>query len=168
MISDNISHSTVTKGSSEAGFTMIEILVALVILTIALLGLAGLQITSLQGGNNAYLRSQATLYTQDVIERMRANRIEAIAENYDITLAAGIPAATATVAEADINDWLRNISGMNPDGSVDATRTRGSLPGGDGSVDYDAGTQMVTVTVRWTDNYGGVSTTPQIQIVTRL
>ncbi len=168
MISDNISHSTVTKGSSEAGFTMIEILVALVILSIALLGLAGLQITSLQGGNNAYLRSQATLYTQDVIERMRANRIAAIAENYDITLAAGIPAATGTVAEADINDWLRNISGTNPDGSVDATRTRGSLPGGDGSVDYSALTQMVTVTVRWTDNYGGVSTTPQIQIVTRL
>ena len=168
MISASSSHSTETKGYSEAGFTMIEILVALVILSIALLGLAGLQITSLQGGNNAYLRSQATLYTQDVIERMRANRTAAIAENYDITLAAGIPAATGTVAEADINDWLRNISGTNQDGTVDATRTRGSLPEGDGSVDYNAGTQMVTVTVKWTDNYGGVLSYPQIQIVTRL
>jgi len=153
---------------NQGGFTMIEILVALVVLSIGLLGVAGLQITGLQGGNSSYLRSQANLYAQDIIERMRANRNAAVAQDYDITMTAGIPTATGTIAEQDINDWLRNISGRNPDGSTDATRTRGSLPGGDGSVDYDAGTQNVTVTVQWTDTYGGVASTQQIQMVTRL
>ncbi|MBA4253172.1 MAG: type IV pilus modification protein PilV [Pseudomonadota bacterium] len=56
-----------------AGFTLIEILVALVILSIGLLGVAGLQLRSLQTSHSSFERSIATLQARDLVERMWAN-----------------------------------------------------------------------------------------------
>lgn len=55
------------------GFTLIEVLMALLIMAIGLLGLANLQIISLKNSQSAYNRSQATLIAYDVIDRMRLN-----------------------------------------------------------------------------------------------
>jgi len=55
-----------------AGFTLIEILVALVILSIGLLGVAGLQLRSLQTSHSSFERSIATLQARDLVERMWA------------------------------------------------------------------------------------------------
>ncbi|HHH48248.1 MAG TPA: type IV pilus modification protein PilV [Gammaproteobacteria bacterium] len=57
-----------------AGFTLIEILIALVIFSIGLLGLAGMQLRGAEGTNTAYFRSQATLLANDMAERIHANR----------------------------------------------------------------------------------------------
>jgi len=57
-----------------AGFTLIEILIALVIFSIGLLGLAGMQLRGSEGTNTAYFRSQATLLANDMAERMHANQ----------------------------------------------------------------------------------------------
>jgi len=54
------------------GFTLIEILVALVILSIGLLGIAALQLRSLQNSHASYERSIATLQAKDLVERMWA------------------------------------------------------------------------------------------------
>ncbi|MGI2028825.1 type IV pilus modification protein PilV [Endozoicomonas acroporae] len=58
---------------SIKGFTLIETLVALLILSIGLLGMAGLQIVSLQSSNGALSRSQATMLSYDLVERIRRN-----------------------------------------------------------------------------------------------
>jgi type IV pilus assembly protein PilV len=55
------------------GFTLIEVLVAILVLAIGLLGLAGLQATSLRNNQSAYNRSQATQLAYDIADRMRAN-----------------------------------------------------------------------------------------------
>ncbi len=60
--------------AGTAGFTLIEILIALVIFSIGLLGLAGMQLRGSEGTNMAYFRSQATLIANDMAERMHANR----------------------------------------------------------------------------------------------
>ncbi len=54
----------------QAGFTLTEVLVAIVVLAIGLLGLAGLQAVGLRGNHGAYLKTQATLAAQDIIERV--------------------------------------------------------------------------------------------------
>lgn len=54
------------------GFTLIEILVALVILSIGLLGIAALQLRSVQNSHASYERSIATLQARDLVERMWA------------------------------------------------------------------------------------------------
>ena len=55
------------------GFTLIEVLVAMLVLAVGLLGLAGLQATSLRNNQSAYNRSQATQLAYDIADRMRAN-----------------------------------------------------------------------------------------------
>jgi len=57
----------------DKGFSLIEVLVAVVILSIGLLGLGALQATGINNTNNAYFRSQATVLANSLIERMRAN-----------------------------------------------------------------------------------------------
>jgi type IV pilus assembly protein PilV len=57
----------------DSGFTLVEVLVALVVLAIGLLGIAMMQTTALTANQGGYLRSQAVLQVQDIVERMRAN-----------------------------------------------------------------------------------------------
>lgn len=57
----------------ERGFTLIEVLIALLILVIGLLGVAGVQLVSMQQTANANKSSIATMYAQDIAERIRAN-----------------------------------------------------------------------------------------------
>lgn len=56
-----------------SGFTLLEVLVAIIIFSIGLLGLAGLQILSLKLSADSLLRTIATLQANDMIDRMRAN-----------------------------------------------------------------------------------------------
>ncbi len=65
----------------SAGFALIETLVAMVILTIGLLGVLALQNISLNSNHTAYLRTQATLLASDMADRIRAN-LPAV-EHYD-------------------------------------------------------------------------------------
>ena len=57
----------------NSGFTLIEVLVTIVVVSVGLLGLAGLQIDSLRANMNSETRSKATLLANDIVERMRAN-----------------------------------------------------------------------------------------------
>ena len=63
--------------TKSRGFTLIEVLIALVILSVGLLGLAGLQIISLKNNQSTYARGQANLMAMDVIDRIRANPVSA-------------------------------------------------------------------------------------------
>lgn len=69
----------------ERGYTLIEVLVALFIMSFGLLGMAGLQIVSLKQNQSAYMRSQATILAYDVIDRMRANVSAVEAGDYFIS-----------------------------------------------------------------------------------
>ena len=60
------------KGSA-LGSTLIEVLVALVILGIGVIGFSAMQLRSVAVVNEAYFRTQAILIAQDVIERIKAN-----------------------------------------------------------------------------------------------
>ena len=57
----------------HAGFTLIEILITVLVLSIGLLGLAGMQITGLRANMSSEARSKATLLANDIAERMRNN-----------------------------------------------------------------------------------------------
>ena len=128
---------------STAGFTLIEVLIALLVLSIGLLGLAALQSATLQFNHSAYLRSQATNLAYDMIDRMRANRQAALNGAYDGNFAAPAPACGAVVAggaavaDIDIAAW-RNALAC-------------SLPAGTGFVAV-AANGVTTVSVRWDES----------------
>lgn len=61
--------------NKNQGFTLVEIMIAVFVLAIGLLGMAGLQMASLKNNHSAYLRTQAVEYAYDISDRMRANSV---------------------------------------------------------------------------------------------
>ncbi|MCS6948044.1 MAG: type IV pilus modification protein PilV, partial [Steroidobacteraceae bacterium] len=103
------------------GFTLIEALIAVLVLSIGLLGIAGLQLASLQTNSVAYQRSQATMLAYDLLDRMRANRTAALNGAYDRNY--GDPRAVpvlpplAPVAVRDMNELMLRLDRLLPAGS---------------------------------------------------
>lgn len=150
------SGNRISQHQRNRGFSLMEVLVTLIVLSIGLLGLAGLQLSSLQDNHSAYLRSQATIMAGNIIDRMRANRTIARSGNYDIAIgtSASTPASGCTgsagdnctpaeMATLDLSEWKTDLAD--------------TLPSGDGSISRTtlAGDQiLVTVTVQWDDSRG--------------
>lgn len=117
------------------GFTLVEILVAVFVLALGLLGLTGLQVAGLQNNHSAYLRSQATLLAYDMADRMRANASALSASAYDIptpinniNCMSTTGCTSAQMAGHDMYEWSSNLS-PNSVARV--------LPGGSGIVCLD-------------------------------
>ncbi len=75
-------------GPSYTGFTLLEVLVTIVIVALGLLGLGALHVRAMRDTTSAYLRSEATILTQDMADRIRANPLCArdCTGAYEITL----------------------------------------------------------------------------------
>jgi type IV pilus assembly protein PilV len=128
-----------------SGFSMVEVLVSLVILSIALLGTAGLTAASLRNNNNSYYRSQATVLADDIIDRMRANRTAARDGDYVVTAdPVEIKATVGTMARFDCVEWVNTISE--------------TMPGGVGTISIDAD-DVVTIVIRWGEDADNAFTT---------
>lgn len=67
----------------QTGLNLLEVLIATLVLSLGLLGLAGLQVSSLKTTQNASLKQTATLVLYDLLERMRSNR-SAVCANYEL------------------------------------------------------------------------------------
>lgn len=95
----------------NSGFSLIEVLVTIVILMVGLLGLAGLQGYALTSQLESYQRSQALILLKDMADRISANRIDAA--SYVTTLGGDVacPAAGASVAKTDLNEWCNALMG---------------------------------------------------------
>lgn len=141
-------------GQSRAmrGFTLLEVLVAMIVLSVGLLGLAGLMASSLKNSHSAYMRSQATWLAYDVLDRMRANRQVALAGGYNLAL--GAAPGGSGLAKTDLSEW--------------DTALANTLTEGDGSITMGPN-GAVTVIVQWNDSRGtGGGATEQFQVDTRL
>lgn len=84
----------------DNGFTLIEVLVTLIVLSVGLLSLAGLQVFGLRTSHSASLRTQATIQSYDIIDRMRANLRGVQNGNYDQPTQAGSAGVEKTACEA--------------------------------------------------------------------
>lgn len=110
------------------GFTLIEVLIALLVLSIGLLGLAMLQLESLKYNTDAYFRTQATMLAYDIIDRMKANPDAANAGLYDATAKPGANqtcgdtsagcANTTDLANYDLNVWYTKLDAVLPPAST--------------------------------------------------
>lgn len=121
---------------------MIEVLVSLLIMTIGLLGVAGLMLSGVNNATGFDLSSRATQSANEIMDAMRAN--PANAASYVTaygTVAASL--GTTTVADADRKQWLQAVQ---------------RLPGGDGKIETVAGaTSQYKISVRYANCMGSLS-----------
>lgn len=148
----NTSSPTPALKRRQRGTSLIEALVAMVVLSLGLLGLAGLQLNSMKTSQGAHLRAQAAEHAYDMLDRMRADRDNARSGDYNIALTATAPTST-DLAGSEIASWLALIAD--------------TLPQGDGAITMpDADT--VTITIQWDDSRAGGAATEQYELQSQL
>lgn len=144
------------------GFSLIEVLIALVILSVGLLGIAAMVAVSMKSKYSSYQRSQASALAYGILDRMRANRAPAAASMYDVAVGntvgnaltsqsiSGPPSGdctgtsancnTSQIAALDLAQWKAELAN--------------TLTSGDGSISTASLSQMtqVIIKVQWNDS----------------
>lgn len=98
----------VAEAKVQAGAGLIEVLVAVLILSVAFLGIAALQATSLAANNSAMARSMATIASYSILDAMRADLAGATGGNYNtssVIKANACSASASSLAAAQTNQW---------------------------------------------------------------
>jgi type IV pilus assembly protein PilV len=122
------------------GFTLVEVLIALVVLSIGLLGIAALYLETLRANRTALFRTHAVTLTADLADRIRANRNPAGA--YACAAPCNPASGGNAIAIGDLTQWIALVQAQ--------------LPGGAGSVTYvsdgiDTTPDVYTIAVFWTE-----------------
>ena len=143
---------------SQQGFTLIEVMVAVFVLAVGILGMAVMQAVSVRESQNSIFRSQADILAADMADRLRANRADAtdpLSTNY-VTDGTAVVAGTCQgttancnavqMASYDIAQWQTQI-------------TNSSLPSGVGIITRNDGTSEYTILVFWDEDRNGAVVT---------
>ncbi len=141
----------------QRGFSLVEVMVTLAIVSVAALGMASLQTVALRSNNNALLESQAATLAQDMIERIRANpggvyttTFNAVLSNSNVVCEGRYASCDAdTMAQYDLVHWKCSLGAVVLSGACAMRGVAGQLPNGDGSLTV-AG-NIYTITIRWFD-----------------
>lgn len=141
-----------------AGTTLIELLSAIVVVSIGLLGISNLQAKALKSSQDSFFVSQATFLLDDIAERMRANHsdgnpasgnydfVNAMSDFTDLTGAqqaqdcVDAVCTPAQVATYDVAQWLQTMTVGNR-----------ALPSSKAKITWNA--RIATVTIRWKSAY---------------
>jgi type IV pilus assembly protein PilV len=153
--------------NKSKGFTIVEVLVAMVIMSIGVLGLGVMQLTSLQNTQSGQMKSQASILAYDIIDSMRTNAPSVTGGNYTLALDAETPeAANCYGVEADCTPQQMATSDVNHW----RTTLGASLPSGNGGIGItDLGdTSLVTITISWVDPYTAADGNEQFVVTSEL
>ena len=161
--------------SSNAGFTLLEALISMLVIALGLLGLAGLQVRMQQAEFESYQRSQALILLYDMVDRIQSNRSTAACFALTTDAAAGTPYVgaganppTGCTASTSANNTLADNLIAEWDGLLEGAAVTsggasvGAIIGARGCVSYDSltevpdtagapisGTGIYTVAIAW-------------------
>lgn len=120
----------------QRGATLLEVLVAVLVLAIGLLGVAALQASALRSNQSAFERSQAVIATYSMLDAMRSNANVARAGGYNLDFTCAVPAGGGRVGD-DQQRWLQGLE----DGLGEGTCGR-----------IACAANTCTIEVRWDDS----------------
>jgi len=133
----------------QRGVTLIEVLVTVIILSIGLLGIAGLQSRLQQSEMEAYQRSQALILLNDMANRIASNRNNAVSYVTGTTSPLGVnmtcPANSGSRQQRDASEWCTALQGAS---ETSGDSNVGAMLGGRGCVE-SLGSGQYLVTVAW-------------------
>jgi len=115
----------------QRGVGLIEVLVAVLVLSIGFLGMAALQARSLSMNNSAMARSMATMDSYSILDAMRADLVSAQTGAYNgLVHANACPTTTGTLADAQLIQWCSQLAASlgtsaSTTGAINCTGTQG-------------------------------------------
>jgi type IV pilus assembly protein PilV len=141
----------------QRGFTLLEILIAFIVVAFGLLGLFGLQAKSQMAETESYGRTQALVLIRDIADRMNANRSDAFSQAYVTVQPVGgsgalIDCSGKTGADLDLCEWGNLFKGVAETKSGAACSTAsgagciGAMLSASGCIAYDASTELADST----------------------
>jgi type IV pilus assembly protein PilV len=137
----------------QAGFTLLEVLVSIVVIAIGLLGLFGLQAKAQKAETESYGRTQALVLIQDIADRMNANRADTFSLAYVTATPVGgggalDDCAGKTGADLDLCEWGNLLRGAAETSAGNACSTGsgagciGAMTSASGCIAYDAASEL--------------------------
>jgi type IV pilus assembly protein PilV len=123
---------------SQRGVGLIEVLIALLVLSFGMLGMAGLQMWSLKYNQSAMQRGMAVVETHTIADAMRADRAAALRGDFDIAAGAQAPSGN-TFVQRSLRAWRDSLTGALGSGAT-------------GEVDCNG--EVCTIRVQWDDSRG--------------
>ncbi len=107
----------------QKGFSLIEVMVALLLVSMGLISLTNLQTRSVKTVMVAYTETQSTLYLQEMVQLLRANKIAAANGDYNIALSlfSDLTSGGTSVAETDRYSWFNNLNNTMPNAKAAIT-----------------------------------------------
>lgn len=127
-------HQAARGVGQQRGTSLIEVMIAILLLGFGLLGMLGLKAAGLKYVGQAGARATAAFHAAEILDRLRANPVRAAAGAYQLSLTDPAPATPVDVVQTDLAQWRRWIAA--------------NLPSGTGSVTVDAG-GTARIVVQW-------------------
>ena len=132
---------------AERGFTLVEILVTVVLISVGLLGVAAMQLTTLRGNQDSYVRTQANVLANDILDRMRANPLQFRDNRYQVALN-GVGDVSQRAGQ-DLQTWQQDIDRLLPGTAAEKGGRVDRTP------DAASRRQVVTITIQWRERGEG-------------
>ena len=131
----------------QAGFSLIEVLVTMLILAFGLIGVAGLLVSGVSNAAASEALTKANQLAADMADRIRANPAVALSatSEYITTYADAPPVAPATTALRDKKEWMDALAAQLPQGKGRIYNTVGG------------GARQVNIEVRWANCLGTIN-----------
>lgn len=120
----------------QRGASLIEVLVAVLVMAVGALGVAAMQTVSLRNSQSALERTQVSVATYSILDSMRANRTAATQGFYDTEMTCTVPATNDSLVGSDLSRWYTELQqGINTNACA--------------SIDCNG--DICTIVVRWND-----------------
>jgi type IV pilus assembly protein PilV len=140
----------ITKRNLQSGFSMIEVLVTMLIISLAIMGTTGMQAYAMRMGQSSQFRTQAVFLAADLAERMEANKLAALANAYELQRSSSPPSPSVAcstggacngtaLATYDLVQWQNAVFSALPQSSWQVSRAT------------NANNVVYTITIRWVD-----------------
>ncbi|MEJ7931380.1 type IV pilus modification protein PilV [Ramlibacter sp. AN1015] len=152
-------HRRRLRPPGQRGMSLLEVMVALLVLAFGVLGLVALQTRTLKANVSALQRSQASMLSHYILDVMRVDREQARFGAYntgdDVRCAAGTATGTPTLAESTLRDWINDVKGSIGDRPSTCVWVR--------CTEYHCSVQ-----IRWDDSASGGLSEQQLTIASRI
>lgn len=100
------------RKSTQQGSGLIEVMIAVLLVSLGLIGVVRMQLGSMRNAESAYMQSQASLLAYTMLDALRADRLGALQNAYDMVRTCTITPSASGLAGEVQRHWLQSIKSL--------------------------------------------------------